>query len=315
MINKTLTTVTLNPSIDKTITLESLIKDGLNRVQNIRYDAGGKGINLSVAFKGLGGDTKAVGINYRQNGGMLEDFLKKCNISYDFVLADGRLRENLKIYSSKTENITEINEQGGFVTEKNIKDLIIKVKHEAANSKAIALCGSIPKGVSSDIYKKLLEECNSISVFRILDAEEDMLLSGITSGPDMIKPNLFELCTVTGQKPKSHEKIVKTARDFAMPYGVSYVCVSMGEDGAMLVTKDESFYTKSLKVDVKGTTGAGDSFIAGFVKGLFEEKRTEKLLAYGVAAACDSVEKEGTMLCEEKGFIEKLNKIKVSKID
>jgi len=314
-MTKRVITVTLNPCIDRSIKVDGLKLAELNRVVSKRYDLGGKGINLSTAIKGLGGKTKVLGFSYKESEGFIKSTLKARGIPFDLVSVKGALRENLKIFDTKTKQTTEVNEPGGLVMRSDITRMIEKTKIEAKKSFAVAFCGSVPQEVSKYIYQDLLWACENSKAFTVLDVEKELLTSGIKAKPNMIKPNLFELSTAARQKPKSHEEIVKAARDFALPHGVSYICVTMGSDGAMLITKDESYYSESPKIEVRSSTGAGDSFIAGFLNGLIQGKTNEELLAFGVAAASDSVTKEGTVLCDQEGFQKMLGKIVVRRID
>ena len=110
-----LMTITLNPCIDKTVTLDGFRLGGLNRITSARYDLSGKGINLSSAFRALGGRTTASGILFTGDEKVYKEKLENEDIAYDFVEVSGNTRENLKVRDTKSGEITEINEPGQLI--------------------------------------------------------------------------------------------------------------------------------------------------------------------------------------------------------
>jgi hypothetical protein len=91
-----ITTVTLNPCIDKSVTIEGFTYGGMNRIIDSRIDPSGKGINVAIAYSQLGGQALCTGINYRVNGDLVEQRLDKAGIGHDFVTVNGEVRINHK---------------------------------------------------------------------------------------------------------------------------------------------------------------------------------------------------------------------------
>ncbi|MCM8901700.1 1-phosphofructokinase [Caldicoprobacter algeriensis] len=308
-----ITTVTLNPCIDRMVTVERFIYGGLNRIIDSRMDAAGKGINVAVALHQLGEKAFCTGINYTERGHMIRELLDRAGIPYDFVEVEGEVRVNLKVFDLSQGVVTEINESGHPVSPQHIQELMDKIDIYAAKSSMMVFSGSVPRGVPTSIYKDLMEQANRHGIMCVLDAEGELLLEGLKAQPYMIKPNLYELEKAVGKTLTTHGEIVRAARRF-IERGVRIVGVSMGSRGAMIIDENETYYAHPIAVEVKGTAGAGDSMVAGFCLALKEGAGLEDMLRYGVAAATASVMREGTLLCTRDGFESMLPRVEIEKV-
>lgn len=300
-------TITLNPCIDKSLVIDTFTYGGLNKVLEKRTDAAGKGINVSIVLNELGVETLSLGFNFSANGELITNRLDACAVPYDFVSVDGEVRTNIKLFENKTKTMTEINERGGFVGEAYVSALIEKISRTAGNASNIyVMSGSAPAGIGVDIYRKLTELLRGHRV--IVDADGALLSEAVKAKPYAIKPNLFELQNAFGLKTNSHSDIIATARKI-IDGGVEIVLVSMGADGAMLVSRDEAFFAPAPDVDVKGQQGAGDSMVAGMCYALEKNLPTADILKCGVACAAGSVSREGTLLCDRALFEEMYRRV------
>lgn len=308
-----ITTVTLNPCIDRMVTVEKFIYGGLNRIISSREDAAGKGINVAVALHQLGQKAFCIGFNYTERGYMISKLLDDLTIPYDFVEVEGAVRVNLKVFDLSQSVVTEINEGGHPVSLEHIQRLKGKVEVYAPASSMMVFSGSVPAGVPSYIYRELIERAKRHGTLCVLDAEGQLLLEGIKAQPYLIKPNLYELERATGKTLTTPSEIVRAARLF-IEKGVRIVGVSMGSGGAMIIDENEAYYAHPIPVEVKGTAGAGDSMVAGFCLAIEEGAGLKDMLRYGVAAATASVIREGTLLCTREGFEAMLPRVVVEKV-
>ena len=119
-------TVTMNPAIDKTVEIEQLVPNGLNRIQKVEYDAGGKGINVSKTIHELGGESLAMGFLGGNAGKTIENVLTSWNIQHDFIWVEGETRTNTKVFE-KSGGVTELNEPGPVINEAQVEELIQKI--------------------------------------------------------------------------------------------------------------------------------------------------------------------------------------------
>lgn len=307
------TTITLNPCIDKTVTVNGFTYGGTNYVEDYRYDISGKGINVSIALKNIGGNSRCLGLNYTSDGSIVTDFLNSKNVSYDFVNVNGHLRTNIKIFDKKTSVMSELNERGEVVDPKIIEQVLDKIKKSLSDTTLIVLTGSVPPGVPDDIYKIIAEIASVQKVKVIIDAHDKLLLEAIKAHPYLIKPNKDEFEETFGEKVYTKLDIIRAARK-VIAQGVSIVCVSLGKDGAMLVTQDEAFYCSGVNIEVKGVQGAGDSLVAGMCYAIEHNLSHAEMLRYGVAAAHGSLILEGTQMCTRATFEQMLPLINVEEI-
>ncbi len=290
-----ITTVTLNPAIDKAIVLEHFLYGSVNRVQNVREDMGGKGINVAKVLHSLGADTCAIGFMGEDNLENVRQLLKNENLETDFITVSGSTRINTKIIETSTKTTTDINEAGFDVSRDQTERMKTLLKKYAEQSEFIVFSGSVPVGADLGLYHELMQSVAGNDRLKIiLDTEGEQLLKGLEAKPFAMKPNLFELESALGQKLDSHLKIAEASKMLIKEYQINSVLVSMGADGSILVTSDRAFYAKALKVDVKGTFGAGDSMLAGYLYGLTSIGGLEESLAWATACGALSVSKDGT---------------------
>lgn len=308
-----LTTITLNPCLDKTVSIDSFTYGGMNRIVDSRIDVAGKGINVALAYRNLGGRVLCSGINYREGAGLVTDFLEEKEIAHDFVLAEGSLRINHKIYDRSKRVITELNDRGYPVEVSIVDNIKKKIVELAKKSRIIVLSGSVPEGIPDSIYLDILKLLSKYNIKTVLDAEGSLLEKGILGKPYLIKPNLFELEKLIGRKLDSLSDIVTAGRTI-ISQGVKLVCVSLGDNGAIILDDKETFYSPGLELDVKGTAGAGDSMIGGVCRAFDKGLELADILRYGVATATGSVMREGSLVSRKEDFEFFLPKIKIKKL-
>jgi len=296
-----LVTVTLNPCIDRLAEVPSFTYGGMNRVTSSRSDAAGKGINVAVAYGHLGGESLCTGFHYETGSELITDLLDAEGIPYDFTRVPGTVRTNFKIHDHATGQTTEINESGCPVGEEAIAALTRKIGSLANEADTMVFSGSVPPGVPADIYRTLIGIARKAGTRCVLDAQGQLLRTGIEAGPVLIKPNLYELESTFGLKINDTAEIVTAARRI-MEKGVSMVAVTLGSAGAAIVNRDEAWYAPAIPVEIGGLCGAGDSAVAGFCRALDEALSLADILRYGVAAATASVTLPGTLLCTREDF-------------
>ncbi len=308
-----ITTINLNPCIDKSMSVSAFRYGGLNRVLQTRSDVSGKAINVCIAVRWLGCGTECLGFNYNENGKELEETLMFYGIPYEFVMVNGKLRTNTKILDREKQTLTEFNESGGKVTDEDILHLKKVVRRHAAKSSAVVIAGSVPVGVGTGIYRELIEELAEFPVKVILDAEGDLLQEGVNASPYLIKPNLYELQTTFGSSCSTKEEVCSLAREIT-GRGVEIVCVSLGKEGAVICDRQDAYFAPGLDLEVKGIQGAGDSMVAGMCVAMEKGLPMQEMLRYGMAASAGSLVLEGTQMCGREQFDLYLKKIKTERI-
>jgi len=299
-----ITTVTLNPAIDRTIVVNQFEYGSVNRVLSSREDIGGKGINVSRILLALGSVSKAVGFIGKTNYPQAQTLLHTDAIPTEFVFIDAPTRTNTKLIESSTHTTTDINEAGFTVSEQELEDVIQIISSCSEESTFIVFSGSLPKGLDSSTYRRMIEKLPSHCKVA-LDADGVLLMEGLKAEPFLIKPNIRELESALGKTLGSNSEVVDAANDLIRQYKVTFVLVSMGGNGSILVTKDQALYASPLSVNVKGTVGAGDSMLAGFIHGLAQGFDIPTTLAWATACGALAVSQEGTQAFEKRD-VEKL---------
>lgn len=287
-----ITTLTLNPAVDKTSIVEDITLGGLNRVLETMQSPGGKGINVSKGLAKLGSATTVLGILAGDTGAWIANYLSAHQIPCDLVEGDGQTRTNLKVFDKSTETITEFNEKGNPVNQEIMNRVWQKARHYATKSEFMVFSGSVPAGVSDEIYFELIAALKG-STKTVLDADGILLIQGIDALPYLVKPNVHELEKLLNRVLTQEKEIIACGREL-VDRGIAKVLISMGGAGSILVTESACYKVSPIKVSVKSTVGAGDSMVAGFVHGLSQGMQDPDALRLSVACATAAVMIEGS---------------------
>lgn len=274
-------TVTLNPALDYDIYADKLILSELNDASNVKFRAGGKGINVSIMLNNLGERSIALGYIAGFTGEYILKDLNKQNIISDFINIEGTTRINVKLKTNDGE--TEIAGISPKIT-KEAYDLLLEKISKLKKQDILVLSGSVPKCLDKDIYKKISEKtCAKV----VLDTRGDILLQNIHNNL-LIKPNIKELEQAFNKKLNTPHEVYEVCKVF-FEKGVENVLVSMGSYGAMLVKPNKILISNVPKGKVINTIGAGDSTVAGFLSayenGLNDTKTLKLAVACGSATA------------------------------
>lgn len=256
-------TITLNPSIDYVMFTDRFETGALNRAQTTYKFAGGKGINVSRVLKSLNTESTVLGFLGGFPGQFIKDKLQASNIQVDCVEVESDTRINVKL---KGMSETEINAPGPDINEENIQQLMNKLKGLTSED-TVVIAGSIPSSMPSDIYAQIAELCHERQIKFVVDAEKDLLNSVLPYNPLFIKPNIVELEEMFNTTLTTDDAIYEAAKRL-LDKGAQMVIVSMGGDGAMLVTEEQCLKAMVPKGQVVNTVGSGDSTVAGMVAGL-----------------------------------------------
>ena len=298
-------TVTLNPAIDKTIEIDEFKIGNVNRIASTRVDVGGKGINVSKVIKELQNKSLALGFLGGSSGNQIKKYLDDSNIKNDFLSINGETRTNLKIYDKVNNTHTDINENGPSVTLSDITNIKEKIMEYCDEKSLVVLSGSVPTGANSCIYGELVRDIKEKGGKVILDADGDMLMQGMKSGPYLVKPNIDELEKAFGISIDSENKIIETSKKI-LEYGVKHVVISLGGEGSMFISRDKIAKVAGLKVEVKSTVGAGDSMVAAMAVAIENNYDFEETIKLACATSTANVMTEGT----QTGKFEDIEKLK-----
>lgn len=306
-------TVTLNPCIDRTIYLDKLTVGSYNRVKDVRSDLAGKGLNVSIVLQNLNEDTLCTGFNFTENGALLEELLHDHSVAYDFISAKGAIRTNIKLFDNSCQIMTEVNEAGPFVSSDAVEALLDKIDSLLDKTDILVMSGSVPPGVPADIYQRLIRMANVRHVKSILDASGEPFLLGLKEKPYLIKPNTLEF-EQAFHSPIRPDSIPMDVLHRILEGGIPYLCISMGEEGALFVDREHVYRARPLPLTPQGLTGAGDSMVAGICYAIRQKLGSPDMLRYACASAGASIRKPGTILATEADIRELLPQVEIEQI-
>ena len=282
---KVIYTVTFNPSLDYIVSVKDFRPGMTNRTSSELVLAGGKGINVSIVLGNLGIKSTALGFIAGFTGDEIVRRLRNGGINSEFIkINDGISRINIKL---KSIDGTEINGQGPHIDSSHIEQLMNRLRRLESGD-VLVLAGSIPAGISDNIYKDIMDMLKDKGVQIVVDATSRLLTNVLEYNPFFIKPNQHELGDIFNVTLNTQEEVIPYALELKK-MGAVNVCVSMGGKGAILVADDGNVYkAKAPDGILKNSVGAGDSLVAGFLSGWIEKKDYEYAFRKGVATGSAS---------------------------
>jgi 6-phosphofructokinase 2 len=299
-------TLTLNPAIDKSTTVHTIVPDKKLRCADPKFEPGGGGVNVSRAIKKLGGDSTAIYLAGGYSGNFFEELLAVEGIESCIINTKGHTRENLIVVDESANLQYRFGMPGPEVREEEWQQCL-KIIEEAPKVEFIVASGSLPKGIPIDFFAKLAMISKKIGAKLILDTSGEPLRNAVDDGVFMIKPNLGELSFLHGVEELQETDAIRAATDIIDKGGCEAMVISKGASGAMLVTKDEVLNVPSPTVKKRSTVGAGDSMVAGMVLALTKGLPWLEVLKYGVATGTATTMNPGTELCKKED-VERLYK-------
>ena len=304
---KVIYTVTFNPSLDYIVSVKDFRPGMTNRTSSELMLAGGKGINVSIVLGNLGIKSTALGFIAGFTGDEIVRRLHNSGINSEFIkINDGISRINIKL---KSIDGTEINGQGPHIDSSHIEQLMNRLRRLESGD-VLVLAGSIPAGISDNIYKDIMDMLKDKGVQIVVDATSRLLTNVLEYKPFFIKPNQHELGDIFNVTLNTQEEVIPYALELKK-MGAVNVCVSMGGKGAILVADDGNVYkAKAPDGILKNSVGAGDSLVAGFLSGWIEKKDYEYAFRKGVATGSASAFSEN--LATKREISEVLKRVEVT---
>jgi 6-phosphofructokinase 2 len=301
LANKTscIVTVTFSPCIDKTASVPSLIPEKKLRCSAPTLEPGGGGINVARAIKKLGGEAIAVYPAGGYTGDFFNHLLLSENIPCILIKAKEETRENIIIFEESTNRQYRFGMPGTRLETNEWQEMLERIE-QIENTGYIVASGSLPPGVPVDILAHLARIARKKNARFIADTAGEALRCAIDEGLFMIKPNLAELTALSGKAQLQADEIPKVARKIIDEGKCEMIVISMGAEGAMLVTREQVRLIKPPAVRIKSTVGAGDSMVAGIVLSLFKGRSFSDATTYGVACGTAATINPGTQLCRQK---------------
>ncbi|HFD8586885.1 TPA: 1-phosphofructokinase, partial [Streptococcus pyogenes] len=260
------------------VRIDQINLGSVNRMASDDKFAGGKGINVSRILQRLDITSTATGFLGGFTGRFIEESLSAEGVKTDFVKGDQDTRINVKI---KSQEETELNGQGPIISREQLEELKTKLSQLTAED-TVVFAGSAPANLGNAVYKELLPLVRQSGAQVVCDFEGQTLIDALTYNPLLVKPNNHELEAIFGTILTSLDDVETYARRL-LEMGAQNVIISMAGDGALLVTKEATYFAKPIKGEVKNSVGAGDSMVAGFTGEFMKSQNPIEALKWGVA--------------------------------
>ena len=291
-------TLTVNPSLDKSAHFSELVAEKKIRCEKPRYDAGGGGINVSKAISKLGGNSLCVSTSGGSTGEKLEELIANEGIESIVIKTKNWTRENFIAFENSTKAQYRFGFPGEEFSTEEIKTILTTIKE--LKTTYLVLSGSLNDGLPTDFYQTIAETAKASGIKVIVDTSGEALQKVLEKGVYLIKPNIGGLAKLIGVKRLELPEVEKAAKTLIEKGSAEIVVVSLGEKGAILVSKNQTELVKAPKVTKKSTVGAGDSMVGGIIWALSQNKTLKEVIQWGVSCGTAATMNEGTQLFKKE---------------
>ena len=284
-------TVTLNPAVDKTCSIQELLLGQVNRLKYVQSIAGGKGVNVTRVLRQFDYPVTAMGFLGGYSGRLIEDTLKDMGVNCCFTWIKQETRVSTNILA-EDGCVTEILEPGPEITKEELSAFLEEYRKQLPACEWIVISGSIPKGVPADIYGKLIQWAKEQDKKVLLDTSGEPLRLAAEAGPYLVKPNQKELESLVGRKLETIEEIQMEAERL-LTEGIEKIVVSLGQKGLLYVDASGSIFQKAYPVTAVNTVACGDTVVASYcmseISGVSREIAVRNAAAMAAANATTEV--------------------------
>lgn len=303
-------TVTLNPALDKTVTIPGFAVNTVNRVHEFRLDPGGKGINVSKSVQNLGGDTMCLGVLGGSTGNYIQMALNQMNLPNDMVITDEPTRTNIKIVDPVLKTNTDINEPGSPLSQKTLDAVWEKINHHTVPGDTVIFAGKNPPQTDDTLLARWTHDLKARGIRVCVDTVGQPMRLALNEKPDIIKPNQAELSELMQQPMREEKDIIDAARSL-VDQGVGLAVISMGSQGAVFVTRDKILRGYSPKVSVTSTVGSGDSMMAALAHYTASGCSLEEVARRSIAVASATVTCVGSQSAQLDRILPLIDKVRL----
>lgn len=289
-------TLTMNPALDITTSTEVVHSTDKLRCTAARYDSGGGGINVAHVADVLGAWASAIYPAGGSAGDMITRLLIAEGVSVHPIHIGGSTRESITVNERSTDRQFRFVLPGPELTLAEQTECLLRLRKAAKSAAIVVASGSLPPGVPPDFYQQVANVCEEIGARFILDTSGGGL-KHVTSGVFLLKPSVRELRELVGRELLTETEQVAAARELIGRGCAHYIVVSLGAQGALLVTPDSAHRFQPVPVPAGSGVGAGDAMVAGITVGLTRGWPLTKAVRLGIAAGAAKLLTPGTAPC------------------
>lgn len=307
-------TLTINPAVDIFVNVERVEPTRKLRCSSPKRDPGGGGINVARAAHRLGSSVAAIYPSGGAIGKLLERLVAREGIDSVVTPSHVETRENFTAYEETTSEQYRFVLPGSALHRAEWEAVLERLSSLPEKPKFVVASGSVPPGVPEDFFARVARHARNLGARCVVDTSGPALKAALQEGVALIKPNQNELSELVGAKLDNDAARVEACRKLVKDGGAQMVALTLGEDGALLVTKDQALRAQPLRVETVSAVGAGDSFLGGLVSALAKGDTPEQAFRVAVAAGTSAVMSPGTELCREEDVRRLLDEVKISEL-
>jgi 1-phosphofructokinase family hexose kinase len=292
-MTKTVLTLTVNPAIDRTITVDRLVFEDRAYILSRNDAAGGRGINAARVLTNFGASALAITTSGRK-GHKFEEQLHQDSFGKEIIKIRHDIRINLTITDRQGLSV-KLNEVGPIVSRAEQNRIVKGVEKHLPNASWLMLCGSLPPGVDAHFYTKLIAMATKHNVETLLDTDGDALLHGMEAEPAVVKPNQSEAERLLNRALITRAQFIEAVRQIKA-MGAKSAVLSLGGRGALAASQEGVLEVVPPQVEALSPIGAGDAMAAAIVWALNRGESFGEALRWGVAAGTASSKLPGINL-------------------
>ena len=307
-------TLTINPAIDIFVNVERVEPTRKLRGSAPKRDPGGGGINVARVAHRLGSTVAAIYPTGGAIGKLLHRLVEREGIPSLVTPSHVETRENFTAYETSTGEQYRFVLPGSALHRAEWEAVLDKLSSLTDKPKFVVASGSVPPGVPEDFFARVARCADRLGAQSVIDTSAAALKAALAQGVSIIKPNLAELSDLLGTTLDTDKTRIAACRNLTRDGRVKIVALTLGEQGALLVTGDRIFRSQPLAINAVSTVGAGDSFLGGFVAALAAGQSLDHAFRVAVAASCAAVMSPGTELCREEDVERLLPQVKISEV-
>ncbi|PAR45641.1 1-phosphofructokinase [Vibrio metoecus] len=309
MTNKVVT-ITLNPALDLTGSMNQLNVGSVSLVEHSSLHAAGKGVNVAKVLSELGADVTVTGFLGRDNQELFCQLFNQLGVRDEFIRIDGATRINVKLVEHNGA-VSDINFPGITVTQADIDAFEATLLRLAQDHDYFVLAGSLPKGISPQRCAGWISQLRSMNKKVLFDSSREALMVGLEARPWLIKPNDEELSQWCGKELSTLKECQQAASQLAQKE-IENIVISMGANGVMWLNENEWLHAKPPKMQVVSTVGAGDTLVAGLCWGHMQHMEKDNLLRFATALSALAVTQVGVGISDKEQLNTLQQQIQVS---
>jgi 6-phosphofructokinase 2 len=291
-------TLTMNPSIDLSISVERVTPFHKLRASEARRDPGGGGINVARVVKRLGADVVAMYPRGGQLGELLRRLLEQEGVTGLSIPIAGETREDFTVFERSTGSQYRFLLPGPQLTDDEWNTCLTTIQGFDRGARYVVVSGSLPPGVPDDFYARVARMIKPTGSKIVVDTSGPPLRAALEAGVHLVKPSLNEFRILMGAALETQDDWIKACRSLVDGGKAEMVALTLGEQGALLVVHDRVLHARALPINPASVVGAGDSFLGGMIWSLTAGHPIETAFRYAVAAGSGALIMPGTELCQ-----------------